>query len=195
MSFLPDTLGELRGAVEGPPRVHPNGFIQLDLTEEVRLHVWHPRLPYRQRTYHPVHDHVFGLVSNVYSGRLVHVHYGIEPDPLGSHVVWRVQAVEGGEESILLPVDGKRVRLYKVDMDVMQPGEEYTFGAYEFHETLANEPTLTVMEKFGPDLKTGVNSQGASVAVPYGVEPDNDFRRDAVDVDVLWKLIEEAYPS
>lgn len=192
---LPGTLNELKGAVDSPPRVHPNGFIQLDLTENLRLHVWHPSLPYRQRTYHPIHDHVFGLISNVYSGRLIHVQYGTEPDPFGSHIIWNVQAIEGGEESVLRPRDSQRLRLYELHTDVIQPGEEYSFGAWAFHETLANEPTLTIMEKFGNTLRTGVNSHGASVLVPYGVEPDNDFQRSAVDVDVLWKLIEEAYPS
>lgn len=51
-------IAELQ-ATEAKPRVHPNGFIQLDISETDRLHVWHPSLPYRQKTFSPVHNHIF----------------------------------------------------------------------------------------------------------------------------------------
>ena len=183
--------------IPGEPRVHPNGFIQFDLDEVYRLHVWHPELPYRQKTYHPVHDHVFGFNSHVYTGRLVNVQYDLVTDAYGTHVVWQVQATEGHQESVLKPKNGKRVRLIQHDAEAIQAGESYDFAAYTFHEILFNEPTLTVIKKrmaSGHDARTGVNSQGASVVVPVGVAPDNDFRRDAVDTGTLWELIGDAYP-
>lgn len=180
--------------LDSEPRVHPNGFIQLDLDERLRLHVWHPRLPYRQKTYHPVHDHVFGFTSHVFSGRMVHTIYNLTPDLDGTHAIWRVQAIGGNEESVLSALEGGRVRLVHDHTEVTQPGGSYQFEAYRFHETLSNEPTLTIIEKVGAGLTTGVNSQGASVVVPIGVAPDNNFRRDAVNSDVLWELISEAHP-
>ncbi len=179
----------------GDPRVHPNGFIQLDIDAGRRLNVWHPRLPYRQRTYHPVHDHVFGFTSHCYSGRLVNVAYTLEPHNRGTHTIWRVRATASGEESMLFVLDGPGpMRLVHRHCFVVQPGESYDFPPFEFHESLSNEPTLTIMEKTSGTLKGGPNSDGASVAVPLGVSPDNDFRRDAVDTDVLWELIAEAHP-
>lgn len=192
MRPLLPSLGQL-AALGNEPRVHPNGFIQLDLDDEHRLHVWHPRLPYRQNTYHPVHDHVFDFKSHVYSGRLVNVCYDVVPDELGSHVLWHAECV-GGEESVLRPADDTgRMRLYMKYAEVKQPGEDYTFRAFTFHEILFNEPTLTIIRKCGPTIQQGATDR-PSIAVPWGVEPDNDFRRDAVDQNALWVLIGEAYP-
>src|SRR3546814_6146607 len=61
----------------GRPRVHGNGFIQLDLTERGRLHIWGaPRIP-RQKTATPIHDHVFGFESTVAVGRPVNLVFRI----------------------------------------------------------------------------------------------------------------------
>ncbi len=178
----------------GSPRVHPNGFIQLDLDNELRLHVWHPRLPYRQRTYHPVHDHVFAFTSYLYSGRLVHVHYELWPSDDATHFMWQARAI-GPEESVLeVHPSMEPVKLRPVRTKVLQPGDMYTFLAGEFHETLSNVPTLTIIRKIGPTIHQGSKRQ-PSIAVPVGVRPDNDFRRDAVDLDVLWELIKEAHPN
>lgn len=176
----------------GDPRVHPNGFIQLDLTETRRLHVWHPRLPYRQTTYHSVHDHVFGFVSHCYSGRLGHVQYTVVPAARGTHILWQAKQV-GPEESVLKARSDRRFSLFQLLTTVVQPGQSYGFGPFDYHETLANEPTLTVIDKHGPTIYQG-SRRRPSVAVPFGVAPDNGFRRDDVDVEVLWDLIADAYP-
>src|SRR5512146_542220 len=54
------------------PRVHGNGFIQLDITPTVRLHLWgDARIP-RQRVATTIHDHAFGFTSRVVLGSLNH---------------------------------------------------------------------------------------------------------------------------
>ncbi len=193
MTQLP-SLDRLRDY--GPPRVHPNGFIQLDLGVANRLHVWHPNLPFRQKTFHPIHDHIFDLQSKVYSGRLVHVEYTPE---LGTmYRRWMVSHLQTSEETILKLAEWHpSCYLVATSMEVIQPGGGYTFPAYKLHETLASEPTMTIMTKVMPeeDMKTGTNCAGASVMVPTGTEPDNDFNREVFDVGELWRLIEEAYPS
>lgn len=190
MSVSLPTLPALRCL--GDPRVHPNGFIQLDLNRSDRLHVWHPRNPYRQKTYHTVHDHVFGFASICFSGRLVNVAYDVSPDPAGTHVLWQAECTDG-EESVLRPATGEPVRLRYRYAEVVQPGETYNFPAFQFHEPLFGEPSLTIIRKHDKTAHEG-NPLHPLIAVPIGVVPDNDFRRDAVDVDVLWDLIEEAYP-
>jgi hypothetical protein len=47
------------------PRVHGNGFIQVDLTADTRLHVWGDKRIPRQNVYTPIHDHVFGFESTI----------------------------------------------------------------------------------------------------------------------------------
>lgn len=89
------------------PRVHPNGFIQLDLEApaderwhegkqaghsgaDLRLHVWNPPgvdLPH-QDTVNEIHDHVFDMRSTVVRGELTQRLYefvigGVELPPQG----------------------------------------------------------------------------------------------------------------
>lgn len=175
------------------PRVHPNGFIQVDINSVFRMHVWHPSLPYRQKTYHPIHDHIFGFQSHVYSGRLIHVPYLIEEDPEGTHIFWQATHIVGTEKCILKQVDGKCLRLVGELAKAVQPGEDYYFAPFLFHETLSNEPTMTIIKKNAETFGQG-STQAPRIAVPVGVEPDNDFQRDDVDTDILWDLIKEAHP-
>lgn len=173
------------------PRVHPNGFIQLDLDTRTRMHVWHPNLPYRQKTYSPVHNHIFGFDSVVLAGRLHNVRYEPWRVDLGTHEMWQVQAIAGNDTVLMKNPDRFDLRPHQ-RADTVQEGDGYHIDPYEFHETLSNEPTVTVMTKLGDNLTVGPNCLGASVMVPYGEQPDNDFRRDAVEQEVLWKLMTEA---
>lgn len=177
------------------PRVHPNGFVQLDIDDKCRLHLWHPALPYRQKTYHPIHDHVFGFKSECIVGRLVHVHYEMMPihrlpaewNDRQDHVLWQAVCL-GAEDTILEKVDELRMRPVAYRPIAITAGNWYSFGAFEFHETLCNIPTITVIKKDGPTLQQGA-TRSPRIAVPVGVEPDNEFRRDDVSEDLLWSLI------
>ncbi len=178
------------------PRIHPNGFIQPDLKPPRRLHVWHPKIPYRQETYHPVHDHVFDFVSTGHSGRLVNVRYDLRPDSVnGTHVLWTAEAL-GDEETALRRTTPQTFRLVPIGTDVLQPGDVYRMPAFHYHESLSNEPTLTVIVRSYPRLLKDSKEANDSpnVAVPIGVIPDNNFRRANIHADVLWKLIREAHP-
>jgi hypothetical protein len=193
------SLRDIEKIIRGSrPRVHPNGFIQVDLDEANRLHVWHPNLRYTRPTFHAIHDHIFNLASKVYSGRLVHVVYDAScEESYGykvTHQRWQVEAC-GGPNTILRPTEESPCWLKDVQAYVLQPGDEYKFLAFKLHESLANEPTMTIMTKSDADLTYGANSNGASVMVPLGVIPSDDFNREAYEVNTLWKLIVEAYPS
>ena len=82
------------------PRVHGNGFIQLDLTERSRLHVWgDPRIP-RQKVSTPIHDHVFGFTSTIIVGRLINVIYDVELRRFGDFNIFTPEIREG-EDTVL----------------------------------------------------------------------------------------------
>ena len=49
----------LEGSLGSEPRLHGNGFIQLDLGDDQRLHIWSPDLPPAQRVSTQIHDHQF----------------------------------------------------------------------------------------------------------------------------------------
>lgn len=191
--YLP-TLYELAVQCD-EPRVHPNGFIQLDLNDTHRLHVWHPSLPYRQKTYHPIHDHVFGFTSKIFSGRITNVQYDVVADSLnGTHYMAQARST-GPEETILIGApQPSYYDLRPHDGATFQAGEQYEFPAFQFHEILFNEPSLTIIRKHTITMYEG-NPRSPTVMVPRGVCPDNDFCRKDVDTDFLWELIVEAYPS
>src|SRR4051812_11171605 len=108
------------------PRVHPNGFIQVDINEAERLHCWHPKLPYRQKTYHPIHNHIFTFDSVILTGRLINVRY--EPfqwDGYGAAFnQYFVKLIEG-QETQLVRSENMPYELIVEMCECLQVGEEY----------------------------------------------------------------------
>ena len=66
-----------------PPRLHPNGFLTLDIDEATKLHLWPEDVPRRRTDGAFVHDHVFAFSSRVLAGGLLDVRYDLRQDRLG----------------------------------------------------------------------------------------------------------------
>lgn len=186
----------------GNVRVHPNGFIQVDLlpVEEtwheshkqghsganLRLHVWNPpnhQLP-RQETVNEVHDHVFDMKSTVVKGQLSQCLYAFEvgasADP--THELYR--AVYNKSASSRLEPTGIKGKLILTDMFEIIEGEQYTQPAFTLHDSQAFDTVVTVMEK------TEVHEGDATVICPINTPPDNEFdRATAATPDFLWAAI------
>jgi len=187
------TMEYLRG-LDTQPRVHGNGFIQLDLANGKRLHFWgHPDIP-RQVRPTPIHDHTFGFQSWCLRGRLVNIVYDLIDAGI-EYQVYRVQD-RNGEDTELVPTDCM-VGVMPMKVEVIVPAmmssdwcvsmpSTYKMGSLIFHETFAPEPTITCMEKTH-------KREGAipHVLSPTGVEPDNEFNRHTHDPKLLWRIIEE----
>jgi len=183
------TMDYLRG-LDTQPRVHGNGFIQLDLMNGKRLHFWgHPDIP-RQVRATPIHDHTFGFKSWCLRGRLVNIVYEL----LGNGMEYRIYRVRNrdGEDTELVPTE-HRVGLLPVKVEVIVSPDwcvsmpsSYSLNSFCFHETFAPEPTITCMEKTH-------KREGATphVLSPTGIAPDNDFNRHSHDPKLLWRIIEE----
>jgi hypothetical protein len=193
----------------GNIRIHPNGFIQLDLqpTEEswrashhgghsganLRLHIWNPpgfKLP-RQGTINEVHTHVFDMHSSVVRGKMEqHIYtfaYGSE---------WHIhrhnnppfklyRAVYGAASAnSRLEYTGLMGALIEDFHWGVHQGQTYTQPAFTFHDSDARDCVVTVMEK------TQVHEGDAYVLVPEGIVPDNDFdRATAAPEDYLWGAV------
>lgn len=179
-------VAELRAAGRRP-RVHGNGFIQLDLNDAGtrRLHVWHDAIP-RQVVATPIHDHVFDMRSTVLTGTLVHEELEPRSSEYGTHKVYTAQQAAGTQNTILVP-DAGLVSLDVVQRLVLGAGSIYTFPAGKLHTSGHHGLTATIMEK--------VNAPGdygrPRVLVTFGEEPDNDFHRDGFAEDTLWPFIED----
>lgn len=173
------------------PRVHGNGFIQLDLNDEGtrRLHVWHEDIP-RQAVATPVHDHVFDLRSIVLLGTLIHSELIPGNNTFGTHRIYRAEQEEGTQNTILVPDEGL-VSLYISQKLVLGAGSIYTFPAGKLHQTDHVGLTATVMDK----INAPANYGRPRVLVSVGKEPDNEFRRDNHDPEILWPFIEEVFEN
>lgn len=178
----------------GKPRVHGNGFIQVDLDEEFRLHVWgHPSIP-RQSVYTPIHDHQFEFKSIVLKGLLLNEVFEWWPWRGGSFKVYQAQAT--GPANTLLRDTGERGHLVLAHYHLLEGVEAGGLGptTYEMrpgqiHNSTALVPTVTVIRKQGKTLSQG--GPPSRVFVPEGREPDNTFDRESHSPFFLWNIISE----
>lgn len=216
MSIVTKTLMDAQHAVDvaqelgNQPRVHPNGFIQLDL-EPVgetwekkrghsganrRLHIWNPpgiTLPH-QDTVNEIHDHVFDMKSTVVRGTLVQqlycftvgrdLGYMLRPPEIQRYELYR--AVYDQASSSRLEPTGVIGIVEKYHEFPTYEGGSYTQPAFTFHDSDPQDNcVVTIMEK------TKIRFGDASVLCPVGKEPDNTFdRTTAADTALLWSVIE-----
>ena len=178
-----------RAAEQGArPRVHGNGFVQLDLTPQRRLHVWgDPRIP-RQVIPSTIHDHTFSFSSVVYRGQIVHREMRLHQDHIGAYAMYHAVCNHG--EDTRLVADGNRYNPVIIRERLLRAGDQYQFEARRFHETIAPWLCVTVIDKDGPTLAQG--GPNPNVLVPVGLEPDNTFDRYQAQADLLWQVIDEA---
>lgn len=189
MSVELDQITELCRADGIRPRVHGNGFIQLDLTERKRLHVWgDPRIP-RQKIPSTIHNHTFSFRSKILIGQLVHREINLIESRNGAYEIYQAVCNEG--EDTRLDKRVGRVAAIIIKEQVLRKGDTYTFQAKEYHETVAPWLCVSVIDKDGPTLAQG--GPNPNVLVPFGLEPDNTFNRNQLHPDILWKIIFEAF--
>lgn len=179
------------------PRVHGNGFIQVDLDPTHRLHVWgHPDIP-RQSVNSPIHDHIFGFTSTCLVGRLVNVVYMVSPvweNYVGAFDLYEAQPPAHGHDSKLVLVEnaGYAFKVTPTRTDTVVPGQTYDIDILQYHETFATEPSATVIKNNGQTIQQNPGSRRKPrVLLPMGVQPDNAFNRHAFDRDLLMGIIRE----
>ena len=166
-------------------RVHGNGFIQLDIGDGQRIHVWGSRAIPRQKVSTQIHNHRFDFESVTLAGEIENRIYSLT---LGNEYREYYPSSIGGEDTILVcdkwsnPVDTLLLEAYTISV-----GQGYSMDYRSFHETMASELSMTLM------TKTEVYKIYAPrVLVPVGSEPDNDFLRYEFSHTYLLDIVEEA---
>lgn len=176
------------------PRVHGNGFLQLDLTPDVyggqpgkRLHIWHSDLP-RQATKSSIHDHVFDMESVILCGKLTHVEFTADTTPEGEYSVYYAEA-QPETNNTILATHGHRVDLRVTGTEIYFPWTSYTFPAFELHDSFGDDYTATIITKTARVQSVGTGLP--RVLVPYGEDPDNEFDREGFDPETLWPFVQK----
>ena len=212
LKWVREAVGTVKEAGGGNIRVHPNGFIQLDLIPAgedwhasyqrghsgatLRLHIWDPpgfRLP-RQETINEIHTHVFDMRSTVVIGRLTQRCYafvvGKEYRDTKEHPQFMLYKAVYGAESASSRLENTGI-IGTVEEHLtypVYPGMTYNQPAFTFHDTeVARSPLVTVMQK------AEVHVGDAYVCVPLDITPDNDFDRAAAAAEeYLWAAVKAA---
>jgi hypothetical protein len=173
------------------PRVHPNGFIQLDLTEDARtrLHVWPdtPLVAQKSHLYHMVHDHKFVMTSTVLCGRIDNLTYVMSLPFRDDYLVYEGNYANR-HDSVLVKTGLKGVLVAReVSSHMPNFNPTYRLPAQVLHATFAHGLTATVMQSGG-----ALMSYKPRVIVPKGVIVDNDYDRHSYDQAYLWGWIRRA---
>lgn len=185
------SIDELK-AFGNKPRVHGNGFVQLDLNSDTRLNIWgHPDIP-AQKISTQVHNHRFTFTSKVLTGDLVHTIYKThepwsEIEEVYTHDIYRCESRKG--EDTRLVNTGWSTCIYEYDTQVLLTGMSYELKCGEYHQIDPVEPSATLMTK----LQTF--SVTPYVLVEIGQKPDNDFDRHSFSEAELWEIISEVLES
>lgn len=142
------------------------GMMRTYLSDEVRLHIWDPRL--RVPKVSPIHDHPWHLKSQVVAGTLRQNRFVLK-----AHKEWStaktdyewvhypkergVDNAEAVEEMWWAPIrcgdkaytkaHPKEVQLYRMPLEIFREGEVYTQTKAEIHETIPDMGTVTIVTR------------------------------------------------
>lgn len=189
-----EVVGLINLAIEdgNTPVVHPNGFLQLKLSDGRRIHFWDREIP-RQKVPTLIHDHVFDMSSKIIAGTLLHCQIRVHQEPEGYFDQYEAITIEGVQTELVNT--GLRVRADYGEWQEFHAGDEYIFPAGRFHETSDRlGPCISIITK-GKTFKT-INPR---VLVKHGETPDNDFERGAFTLvkllDTISRITSELLPQ
>ncbi len=182
---MTDIYIEIRNAIDSKqnrPRLHGNGFLQLDLPDNRRLHIWSDELPNAQKVDTTIHDHRFGFKSTILIGELVNTVYDFIPAANGEYRLYNPR-VRRGEDTMLLPTEA--VGNFRLNSATSyRPSQSYQMEYKDFHTSGYKGLSATLMEKMY------VAPVAPRVACPLDMEPDNQFTRYDTDERELREIVE-----
>jgi len=168
------------------PIAHGNGFIQVPLPDDKRLHVWHPKCP-RQKVYTGIHDHRFGFKSEILRGILVNQTWATDYGNV--YEIYRPGRESEGENPWqLYRAKGKACRLHRGYEHAWSAGETYYLDPGIVHDSIPSTPIVVTLMRKLEEWK----DYNPIVLCLAGQEPDNSFRRDLWYPEALWILVKDA---
>ena len=166
------------------PRFHGDGIIQLYLGKHTRLHVYHPWLPPTVEN-SLVHDHAWDMHSRILLGSVEHSTYNIRLDVKGPMEVNEARDGCGTGSGILTKC--YRCFIDPTGTNIFREGSYYLFPRHNFHETVTDELSMTVIEK------SNYSDLPPRILAPWDEDADLAYGDDAPAEADLWRAIKEAY--
>ena len=164
-------------------RLHGNGFIQIEIGDDARLHIWSDGLPTAQRVNTAIHNHRFSFTSTVLCGTLINKEYRFLPGGTGYYNLYHPMPKDGQNTKLVATGESGDFK-WRGDL-ILQAGAGYHFKAGDFHDTKWEGLTATYFRK------TMIHPMEPSVACKADEEPDNAFDRYAVEKDDLWDFVDQ----
>jgi len=183
---------ELLRAAGAAPRLHPNGFIQVDLTVDTRVHVWPKEELPRADPYCPIHDHTYGFSSLVVAGSVRNIDLEPVVHEGGGYRLWEIKQW-ADERRTPMPVfiDDERYAFRHPSDRRLFAGSMYEMRPFVFHYSDAESGTVTIIR-----IHPSAPGRTARIAAPLGTEPDSRFERDVTPERQaeLWDMIFRTIP-
>ncbi len=173
--------------------LHGLGFLQIQLTDQLRIHVWHPDLPRRRCFKHSsAHNHRFGFESTVLAGIIVnHIMAPITTTGINKDEQYYLYKHDGprgshGNRAWMIDESGPW-RFVHVSATSYVAGQKYPMLPYVYHETAipGGGKAATLMHK------TEEHKTPAHSACRVGVEPDETFDRFQMTNDDMWAIVRD----
>ncbi len=131
------------------------GFLRTKIENVGRIHIWDSSL--RTRYVSDIHTHPWPLISTIISGELINQRY-VKDILDESHInyefpKYHMQSIATGEGGGLID-EKKDTSLYFQTTQILGPGEQYQQTPDEIHRTIAQDGTVTLIERpQGPPLE------------------------------------------
>jgi len=125
-------------------RHHGLGVLQFELTEEYRVHLWHPELV-TLRGYRGIHDHRFLLQSIILKGSILNIDFD-DTDGTQLKIFEITHAkIQRGDGSDFKYLGTRNVQV--TSSRILQAGDTYSIPRRQFHTSIPLEPALTLIRR------------------------------------------------
>lgn len=155
-------------------RHHGLGMLQGELSENLRVHIWHPKLRTMNTPLRDVHDHRFTLTSHVLYGAIEDVCYHVEPTSNGQVPVYSIRHAKTQKHDASDLVLLGKAHVEEVSRLILIAGDTYVIPRRAWHTTRLAGPALTVVHR------SDFDQEPARVLVGGDTGINLDTRKDLI---------------
>lgn len=165
------------------PRFHGNGFIQVYMSPDVRLHIWSKDFPATRVQNARIHDHRFTFNSTVLIGTLRHEMFAVKTHHDGNADLW--QQGTPGSKSSRLELIGPCL-CSRIGATFYEAGTTYGYGNPGMFHDSSPDSDLAVTMMVKTSVVDGYRAQivcldqGSDIEHAFDNQPDEQDMREEV---------------